>query len=350
MNKKYKDRDWFYHEYITKNKTLENIGREYGYSKTTMRHWREKHNIPINKSLQYHKPSKFQSPELFLNINTPEVAYLLGLIWADGCVHKNRIILTNVETDAIYFKKITDKCGDWNCSRQDVFNNNPTLKMKPQLTLSITSKPVVEFLIKNDYKSKSYKSADKILDKIPEHLKCYWFRGLVDGDGSICICANREDKSYAISIASDYKQNWSFVEKLFKKLEMQNYGIYRNICKLGRNSVISTNNRRDLIKFCKYIYNNYETDKIGLERKYLKYKEILEIEEKKSKFRESCGIFKLKKGYIIRFSLKRKQLTFDISKECQTLEEAIQKKKEILYNMLNKKEFEDYYRIPYKKS
>jgi len=47
----------------------------------------------------------------------------------------------------------------------------------------------LELLVDNDYKLKSYNSADKILSKIPNSLHHYFFRGLIDGDG--CFYLNK---------------------------------------------------------------------------------------------------------------------------------------------------------------
>jgi len=44
---------------------------------------------------------------------------------------------------------------------------------------------IYDFLSENNYKEKSYVSATKILNKIPNNLKKYFFRGYFDGDGSI---------------------------------------------------------------------------------------------------------------------------------------------------------------------
>ena len=38
-------------------------------------------------------PSKHKVPlEQFVNVTTPEVAYILGLLWADGYVHETKVV------------------------------------------------------------------------------------------------------------------------------------------------------------------------------------------------------------------------------------------------------------------
>jgi len=60
---------------------------------------------------------------------------------------------------------------------------------KPILSAVVNNRLLYEFLVDNDYKLKSYNSADKILSKIPNSLHHYFFRGLIDGDG--CFYLNK---------------------------------------------------------------------------------------------------------------------------------------------------------------
>jgi len=55
--------------------------------------------------------------------------------------------------------------------------------MRKQGRLIIHNRPLVKYLVDNDYLVKSNASADKILSTIPEKFQHYFFRGLIDGDG-----------------------------------------------------------------------------------------------------------------------------------------------------------------------
>ena len=65
----------------------------------------------------------------FLNIQKPEVAYLLGLLWADGHVSssKNELLLVTTYPDSIEFYRQFKKCGKWNFYKYN--NKNKKLKM-----------------------------------------------------------------------------------------------------------------------------------------------------------------------------------------------------------------------------
>jgi len=119
-------------------------------------------------------------PQQFFDIKTPEVAYILGLLWADGYVSNIRsgiIAIAALEDDLETVKHIFLSTGKWNLNKRQLPNR------RPQMTIQTTNKPLTTFLANNDYIVKSIASADKILSKIPNELQHYWFRGLIDGDG-----------------------------------------------------------------------------------------------------------------------------------------------------------------------
>jgi len=125
----------------------------------------------------------------------------------------------------------------------------------------------VKFLIENDYDKKSFISPFKILSKIPDNLHQHFYRGYSDGDG--CFYINNHNYQYIIS--GDFKQEWSLIETLFKKLNIK-YTIKYITNKKGNSSLIRITNKNDVDVFGNYIYSEY--DNIGLKRKYIKFKEI----------------------------------------------------------------------------
>lgn len=210
------------------------------------------------------------NPEQFLNITTPEISYILGFLWADGYIRKDVIILWLKRTDAENIKHIFDKIGEWNIYYR--YKNNSY--RKEQMCFLTNNRFIYDFLVDNDYKEKSLKSPDKILSLIPNNLKHYFYRGYFDGDGSIY----KYDKYYQIglNICSTYNQDWNFMIKLFETLKI-NVTIKQNKYltkdnkenKLSRLTIL---NKKEVIVFCDYIYQNF--DNIALIRKYNIYKQI----------------------------------------------------------------------------
>ena len=205
------------------------------------------------------------NPGLFLNIKTPEIAYLLGFIWADGYIRKNKnvnaIKLDIGIKDIDNIKKIFDVVGKWN-----YYNYTRDGKHKIS-TITTNNRPIVEFLIENDYLVKSIKSPVKILKHIPEKLKHYFFRGWSDGDG--CFFYNK--KAHCFSICSTYECDWSLFIKKTENLKIDSK--YKKIInkKGQKNSQIIISKKESIVKFGNYIYKKFKQDNIGLMRKYEKF-------------------------------------------------------------------------------
>lgn len=113
---------------------------------------------------------------MFLNIEDSNLVYLLGLLWADGTMYNSTVVLECVIEDADvfegYFKKI--------CKYKSYIRNRGH---RTQKSLNIGSSDLFRFLVEHDYDKKSYISPNKILSKIPDNLKYYFYRGILDGDG-----------------------------------------------------------------------------------------------------------------------------------------------------------------------
>lgn len=211
------------------------------------------------------------NPDKFMIIDNPEISYILGFLWADGYIinegkgygKSNYIDLTILENDMNDIKWIFDKIGNWNSYYRKRDNK------KPQISLRTQNRPVVDFLIDNDYDKKSLVSADKILEKIPNNLKNYFLLGFFDGDGCIYIGKN----CYLINFTGSYNQNWKWLEDILKSMNIK-YSLTLKSSNCGKSSVIRINKIKDIEKIYNYMYN-YDLDKIGLYRKYIKINTLL---------------------------------------------------------------------------
>ena len=230
------------------------------------------------KKIQDKRPnSDFKvNVEQFLDIKKPEVAYFLGYFWADGYLltSRNELRFEIATEDMNMIKNVMDSLGEWNYNyrQRDV-------KYKKSTSAVTSNARLTNFMFENDYHLKSKVSSDKILSKIPDNLKHYFFRGLVDGDGCISVKSKNERSGYGITIAASVNYDWSFTEELFNKLNIS-YNIYRKEYNGGGTSTISVYSE-NAKTFGDYIYNGYDNDKIGLPRKYEKYLKCLELNKRK---------------------------------------------------------------------
>jgi DNA-binding transcriptional regulator WhiA len=218
---------------------------------------REKHN-------SYYKTN----PDIYIKPKTKEIAYILGFIWADGYVSKSKNKYINITMDKRDFKnelsKMINKTGNWNLYK---YNNKSTIQ------INLSNDKIHKFLVENDYLEKSTKSPDKILSKIPNELKNYFFRGYFDGDGSFFI---NKKYGYKFSFVSDYNQDWNFIENLLIKMKIK-YSKIKEIHKYTgyRCSKIICSNKDGVIKLANFLYENDDIQEVGYNRKYEKVKKIL---------------------------------------------------------------------------
>lgn len=209
--------------------------------------------------------------EQFQEIKTPDIAYILGILWSDGSItqknNHNDIILEILKNDLDEIKKIFERVGKWN------FYYRKRKNRKEMGILKTSNRPLVNYLFSLDFNRKSFKSPDNLIEKIPNELKKYFFRGIIDGDG--CFY---NGKNTIFSVTSTVNQEWKYFENLFDELKVKSK-IRKKEHKnkngtISQSSIIEVVRIEDIIKIGKYIYNNYEIDKIGLSRKYKKYLDL----------------------------------------------------------------------------
>ncbi|MEV5552416.1 hypothetical protein AB0L44_02065 [Nonomuraea wenchangensis] len=158
------------------------IGEAFGVTSQTIRYWRRIHGIPARARLGNIKYSTNRA--YFSRIDTPEKAYILGFIVADGSVHKNgkSVTVAVKEEDAPLLLDIA-KHVECNASLHRKtgrgFGNIP----RTTLALHICGKRIVSDLAILGVKSN--KSVNATYPTIPERLERHLIRGLFDGDGYV---------------------------------------------------------------------------------------------------------------------------------------------------------------------
>ena len=191
--------------------------------------------------------------EKFKKIEEPEIAYILGFIWADGCLRNGNYSITfsNLLSDIEEIKHVFLKTGDW----QFRVNKGKYCKCY------VGAYDLFDFFIKNDFIDKSGKSAEKILTFIPASLRHFWWRGYLDGDGHIGLYGNRP----RLTFTSTSQQDWSFTKFLPES---------PSIYSVPSRSHATVQSTEQILNVLDYIYKDYPSNKIGLTRKYRKYLDI----------------------------------------------------------------------------
>lgn len=212
----------------------------------------------------------------FINVTTPEVAYILGLIWADGHIaptstHSGLVTIHNVTADVLDIQSVFLKTGDWRFYTQ----RSPRKTWQPQTQVTTSGAALFNHLRAHDYTTKSA-APTKILSTIPEHLRHYWWRGYFDGDGNLYLGRH----CHQFSFSAGYEQDWSFVRDLCEKLGVKGV-VCQSISKKGyKSSVFRVSGIINCQKICDYLYQGVIIDGIGLKRKRLLYTQLSQLKPK----------------------------------------------------------------------
>lgn len=245
---------------------------------------------------------KFDTPnfilEDFMNPKDPSLIYFLGFAWADGhlTVRNGQAWNLNVSIgrkDKAALLEIIGKIGRFSI-------NDYTRKEGHEYTsIILGNTKVAQFLESLDFRLKSLVSPTKILQIIPEELQRYFWLGFFDGDGTLGC---QDGYSSALRFSGSYNQDWTDLREFLLLMNCS-----PNISKIiqgndpdrpQRASRVSVTRIPDIIHLCRFLYKDYEHNKIGLDRKYQKY---LQVEKKYLKMKDSYsghkGVAKRPSGF-----------------------------------------------------
>jgi hypothetical protein len=208
--------------------------------------------------------------QLFTRPTLISVAYILGFLWADGCIAfanntPSRVVLKIQSEDASEIEGLVQSTGTWL-----TYHDHRRLEWKPTTTFQINSTLFAGFLADLDYLSK-HTTPTKVLELIPPELQRYWYRGYIDGDG--CFYHHKPRYLYRFHTSGPYNQDWSFMQNLFARNNLHYTITHKENKKGHRSSSFNCDRRKNIIYLGNLLYGN-TWDGIGLCRKYNKFLSI----------------------------------------------------------------------------
>lgn len=207
------------------------------------------------KNLGYFTERNPIEKNIFSKIDTEEKAYWLGMLYADGAINKTtgQVCLALQAQDINHLEKLKAflKCN--NKISYDKYGNS--------YRLSFCCKQITKDLINlGCVPQKSLILTFPGDDKVPQQFKKDFLRGYVDGDG----CLSFTDKSYSFQITST---------ESFLNEAIDYFGWKR--CKLDNSGQAKTWRCGDKKLVPQYLKILYENSTIYLDRKYEKYKQMI---------------------------------------------------------------------------
>lgn len=203
----------------------------------------------------------------FDEIDTPNKAYILGILYADGCITDDRhVSLTLQDGDVDILNRINKEL---NSDRLLLFINkkkeNPKWLNAYQLTFN--SEHMVNMLIKHGcHKRKS------LILKYPTWLRIdlqrHFLRGYMDGDGSI----SKNPKKMSVNFVGTYSFVTEAARIVQKYLLLHVYIYVRTLHEnADSTSTFNLNHKHDACRFLDWIYQDAD---LYMQRKYDIYKSI----------------------------------------------------------------------------
>lgn len=229
--------------------SISKISKEYSVSGETIR------KILIENCVEMRRHFKQTFDEYYFdNINTHNKAYLLGFLYADGCVNKNNVISFCIQEKDKEILEMYIK---------ELHATNPItqVKGKQQVRISFCSKHMCDTLINMGcMHNKTYNLS---FPNIPYKYQYDFIRGFMDGDGCISI-TNKNNKKYINLSFTGTNEMMASLKTLFEVDNQVTF--YRNAYTLhiGKTS--------DVMRILNAIYSNAE---LYMTRKFNKYQEYL---------------------------------------------------------------------------
>lgn len=258
----FEDAQKMYEIYQTTKSSTE-VAKQLNMDAHTVRDVLNKYGFKLDR-LKYHCDDYF-----FDEINTPDKAYIVGLLWSDGCNNprKRAVQLQLQERD----KHILDSINTLtNNERPLIFTplNDKNPNWQNTYTLLLQSNHISQVL--NDYGMVPRKSLVlEFPSWLNEELYCHFMRGFIDGDGSIYVSKNK--KTVRVTMVGT-KQFLDKVITIYDNLGVKTTCYHRKKHNDATYTLTTTSNSGTII-LLRWLYDDAN---LKLERKYSTYQQILD--------------------------------------------------------------------------
>ena len=249
--------------YLNQNVSSTEIAEIIGCKRYQINYLLKKYNI--SKSFSEARREYYLNEHYFDEIDTPNKAYILGFLYADGYNNtiNHTICLSLNEKDKDILERMRQEIG---CEKP-LFHSEHINKsdgiMRKQDILILASKHMSETVEKwGLVRNKTF--ILQFPDFLREDLYSHFIRGYFDGDGCISVYKEkkkRERINFYIMSSTDFCVG---LQKFLENIGINTY-INHPSGKSELNSLVRTNNKKEIEKIMHFLYQ--EAD-LFLERKY----------------------------------------------------------------------------------
>lgn len=254
-------------DYLSGNYYCEDLAEKYDVDVHTI------YSILDEKGIKRHTGVKSNCDEnYFETIDTPDKAYLLGFITADGAIVNDCLFIEVHKHDeglVLFAKEQINPKASITPINYASTTTAPTgekyTTVKDNVRIAFAAKKISQDLAKYGVVQNKSKTLNKVpVEDIPKNLLPFYFRGLIDGDG----CVHKDGK---ISIYSGSERFITDVQRvLIKEANLSKLGIYH-----GTSYFITWGSKSDKLKLFDYLYKDLDAT-YYYPRKYQRLKNNLQ--------------------------------------------------------------------------
>lgn len=258
------------------------LGKKFNIDKRRVQKWaKERGELRSkNESVRF---TQFNE-HVFDCIDTPEKAYWLGFLYADGYNHHSsyRVNLCLKFDDIEHIKKYA-MFLNIDCNKIHIGTINEQYKI---CSLTVDSKHLSQRLTElGCMQAKSFKITYP--EWLDESLHNHFIRGMFDGDG--CLTCRKTNKEWKWSLVST-KEGCDKIIEIFKLNIGVNINCYY-ISKTENNTYdLTTNGNEKILKIMDWLYKGCSDKSMLLDRKYSKYLLLKEQQQSRGFSRKSYKV------------------------------------------------------------
>ena len=251
--------------YLEENKSSEEIAAFYGVKRHKINYILKKNNI--QKSFSESRRKYNLDINYFDEIDTPNKAYILGFLYADGYNNRinNTVVLSLKREDEEILEKINKELKNEKPIYRYDYVNNYDGKERHMSEVIFASKHMCESLEKlGVIQNKTFTIT--FPNFLKENLYPHFIRGLFDGDGCASIYNDEDRERFMVSIMSTKALCDGM--KDFLKTQDINFNVNKACGKKDENALIRSGSNKENKKFMEYIYKDAD---LYMQRKYEKF-------------------------------------------------------------------------------
>lgn len=211
------------------------ISKKYNCSCPTILSLLRNNNIKI-RDAENAKRRKTLNVDYFEKIDNQNKAYLLGLLYADGCVKNKQLTLKLINEDRYLLEFL---CKELGYDGKFIFIPSIKKSQKDRCSVTISSKKLCETLTKHGcMPNKTYLLNFPSQETISNELMPHFLRGFMDGDGSIRLTRESSYLNFSGTfdmiqgIATVIKKKFGFVGNIYNIYSHKNCGVQIFYCKV----------------------------------------------------------------------------------------------------------------------